>query len=514
MSYKENQAPEGQDFFSWGRRLFALFSSFSFLILWCGGLIFFLPIFIWFFCRIEVESGEMAVLLKKTGQDLLSGQILADMPVQKGIQLDVLAEGRYFYNPYTWDWRIHKITDIPAGKLGVVTRLYGKDLSSGKIIAEAGTKGIVRNVLTPGKYRINPYAERIDVFDAINIRPGYVGVVTSLVGQDVLNDDISAEGRNTFLVSEDTKGVVPKVLDPGTYYLNPYVVSVTEVNLQSQRFEMSGSKALSFLTMDGFTVQAEGTIEFSLKRDQMSFLAHRVGDMDDVVKKVILPRARGFSRIEGSKNPAVNYIVGETRQQFEDKLEKHLRDNCESWGVTIHSVLIRNIIPPDEISSVIRDREVAVQNSKKFDQQIIQAQSKAELSKQEMLAQQSKEKVEAETIKILAIISAKKDQSVKIVAAQREQEVTKIENESANYKAEAMMSKAKAEQDVIALDNKAQAEVLATQVKAFGSGMNWARYHYYQKLAPMIRSILSNDEPGNLDQMFIPETRSEKGERR
>ena len=139
------------------------------------------PMWVWFFCRIEPGPGEIAILIHKTGKDLPSGQILAE-PDQKGIQLDVLSEGRYFRNPYSWGWQIWRITDIPAGQLGVQTRLFGKDLPPGEIIASEGTKGIVADVLRPGKYRINPYAYNVELFDAINVRPGYVGVVTSLVG--------------------------------------------------------------------------------------------------------------------------------------------------------------------------------------------------------------------------------------------------------------------------------------------------------------------------------------------
>ena len=145
--------------------------------------------------------------------------------------------------------------------------------------------------------------------------------------------------------------------------------------------------------------------------------------MDDILKKIILPRARGFSRIEGSKHPAINFIVGETRQQFQNDLEAHLREQCEDWGVSIKSVLIRNIMPPDEIASIIRDREVAVQDARKFEQQIEQAKSKAELVKQEMLAQQNKEKVEADTARIRAVIGAEQEQAVQVIAAQRELEV-------------------------------------------------------------------------------------------
>ncbi len=271
-----------------------------------------LPLFVWFYCRIEPGPGEIAVLIRKTGEDLPSGAIIALDPRQKGIQFEVLPEGRYFRNPYGWGWEIGRITDIPAGKLGVLTRLYGQELPPGEIIAggdcakgsPGDAKGIVAAVLRPGKYRINPYACAIALFDALSIRPGAVGVVTSLVGRDVLDGKLPPEARNTYLVGENLKGVVPGVLDPGTYYLNPYLYNVVEVTLQSQRFVLGGEDAISFLTLDGFNVQVEGTIEFGIERDQAALITHQVGDMEDVLKKLILPRARGFSRIEGSKHPA------------------------------------------------------------------------------------------------------------------------------------------------------------------------------------------------------------------
>jgi regulator of protease activity HflC (stomatin/prohibitin superfamily) len=467
--------------------------------------------FWWFFCRIEPGPDQIAVLIRKTGQDLTPNQILATEPGQKGIHLDVLPEGRYFRNPFTWGWRFHRITDIPAGKLGVQTRLYGDELAPGSIIAGPTTKGIVSDVLRPGKYRINPYAFRVELFDAISVRPGSVGVVTSLVGEDVLKGTIPEADRNQFLVEPGRKGVVKEVLDPGTYYLNPYLVNVVEVNLQSQRFELSGDDAITFLTMDGFTVHVEGTIEFSLDRMSAALITHRIGDMDDLLKKIILPRARGFSRIEGSKQPAISFIVGETRQQFQDNLETHLRDKCKDWGVSIKSVLIRNISPPDQIASVIREREVAVQNARMFEQQIAQAKSKAELVRQEMLAQQNKEKVEQDTARIRAVIKAQQELAVQVTAAQRELDVAKLEREAATFQAEAQISKATAERDIIKLDNEAQAAVLGNQVAAFGGGLGLARYALYQKIGPHIGTILTSDQEGGLGELFHPFLPSAKG---
>ena len=466
-----------------------------------------LVMFVWLFCRIEPGPGEIAVLIHKTGSDLPDGAILALAPDQKGIQLDVLPEGRYFRNPYSWGWQISTITDIPAGRLAVLTRLYGKDLPPGKIVAEAGAKGIVPEVLRPGKYRINPYAYNVELFDALSIRPGSVGVVTSLVGEDVLNSKVAPETRNGYLVAEGMKGVVPQALDPGTYYLNPYLYNVVEVNLQSQRFVLGGEDAITFLTLDGFTVNVEGTIEFSIERDKAALITHKVGDMEDVLRKLILPRARGFSRIEGSKHPAINFIVGETRQQFQNSLEAHLQEKSKDWGVAIKSVLIRNIVAPDAIASIIREREIAVQNARKFEQQIEQARSLAELTRQEMLAQQNKEKVAADTSRIQAVIRAQQDLAVQVTAANRELEVARLENEAAAAQAQAILAKAQAEHDVIALNNQAQAQVLSTQVRAFKTGLNLARYAFYQKLGPRITSILGSDAPeslGGLLQPYLP----------
>ena len=359
-------------------------------------------------------------------------------------------------------------------------------------------------MLRPGKYRINPYAYRVEIFDSTTIRPGGGGVVTALVGEDMFSKAVPTEMHNTFLAVPNWKGVTPAIYEPGTYYLNPYMFTVAEVNLQSQRFEMSGDDAISFLTMDGFTVHVEGTLEYALMPENTAKLTHRVGEMDDIIKKVIMPLARGFSRIEGSKNPAKNYITGATRQQFQDSLEAHLREKCLESGVAIRSVLIRNIIPPDDIAAIIREREVAVQTTRKFEQQIAQAKSRAELTRQEALAVQNKEKVESQTASIRAVIGAKQNMKVRLTEASQGLEVARLETAAAAAQAGAILLKAEANRKVISMANEADANVIASQVQAFGGGLNFARYELFKKLAPGIKTILSGDDENGLGALFHP----------
>lgn len=489
--------------------VFKVLSTMAGIFIFFGVLIV-LPMFVWFGCRIEPKQDQIAILIRKTGEPLAPDEIIATKEGQQGIQEAVLPEGRYFKNPFTWGWTYAKVVDIHAGQLGVKTRLFGKDLPTGEIIAKEGTKGIVADVMRPGKERVNPFAYDVKILDAITIKPGHVGVVTRLTGKDVLNDSVPPEARNSFLVSNDLKGVVSETLDPGTYYLNPYMYDVREVSLQSQRFVMGGDETINFLTQDGFSIYVEGTIEFAINRDFAAMISHRIGDMDDVLKKIILPRARGFIRLEGSKLSANNFIVGETRQLFQDSLEKHLRERCEEWGVQVKAVLIRNIEPPKEIATIIREREVAVQTAKKIDQEITQAISKADLTRQETLAIQNKEKVEQDTIAIKATIKAQQEQSVAVTAAEREMSVAKLESEAAKSTAAAQISKATAERDVVKLDNEAQAAVLASQVAAFGTGENFARYTLNQKLAPRIQSILTGDDKESIGGAIFPVKASQK----
>ena len=459
------------------------------------------PLWFWYGWRIEPKNGQIAVLIKKTGRNLPPEAILAPGPEYKGVQEDVLPEGRYFRNPWTWEWHYAKMVDIPAGKFGVLVRKFGKDLPEGEILArDESTKGIVREVLGTGKHRINPYAYEVKLYDDITVKPGHVGVVTDLTGDDVLapggaKDEATGSG---FLVKDGAKGVSPRILKEGTHRLNPFVHSVSIVNIQSQRFEMSGAGAISFLTLDGFTVNAEGTLEFNLEVDKVALLSHEVGDMDDILQKIILPAARGFSRSEGSKKNATEFIVGESRQAFQDSLEQYLKSVCKPWGVSLNSVLIRDIFAPQEVAAIIRKRELAVQEAHKIDQQIVQAKSQAELERQRALAKQNSAKVAAETESIRAKIVAEQRRAEQVIAAETKLEVAAVELKAAQADATAQLTEAEGRRKVVETLTKAVASVLGQEVAAYGDESDYVRAKLYEKTAPRLQDVVTGDVPGEL----------------
>jgi len=52
--------------------------------------------------RIDVPSGKIAVLIRRTGTDITNAQETAPSIDHKGLQAEVLNPGRYFRNPYYW----------------------------------------------------------------------------------------------------------------------------------------------------------------------------------------------------------------------------------------------------------------------------------------------------------------------------------------------------------------------------------------------------------------------------
>ena len=78
---------------------------------------------------------EFYVLISQTGEDLPPGHILAK-PGQKGVQKKIHPAGWAFYNPITWSTERHKMTMIPAGKVGVLTAQDGEEMPPGQILAK------------------------------------------------------------------------------------------------------------------------------------------------------------------------------------------------------------------------------------------------------------------------------------------------------------------------------------------------------------------------------------------
>jgi regulator of protease activity HflC (stomatin/prohibitin superfamily) len=459
--------------------------------------------------KIEVGTGDQAILIRRVGLELEPDMELAPPPKDgtqyyKGVQTSpnqgILTEGRYFRNPFFWSWEIGKQFIVHDGKIGVRIALSGEDLPPGQVLAEPGQKGILRDVLKPGRYPYNWYAERIEEHDPVTVPAGFRGVTTLLAGRE-------PKDPNVILVGDGERGVQHQTLEPGTYYLNPFETRVSLVDCRSKRFNLGQDAQMDFLSADGFPVALDGVIEFRVIPDRAAevFVLYNEGHNGDaideeIIAKIITPESRSICRIGGSKLTGGQFISGDDREQFQRNLVKSLTANCKKQGIDILAVAITTIQPPEEIAGPVRAREVAKQQLAQYNQEKLQQLSEAQLKVQVILAEQKKRLVEAEQAVVEQTTRADQDQSVAVTLAEQKFKVAETRLAAAQDQASAIVAKAQAAADVVRFNNKAELAGLAARVQAFeGDGAALAQNILVSKLAPAFHSILSNSEGPLMD---------------
>lgn len=470
--------------------------------------------FEWLWCRVEPANDRVVVVIKKTGKNPPPERVIAG-PDEKGIQLDVLKPGaRYFLNPLLYDWEEKPIFEVPQGHVGVLVRKFGKEPSewayqNGVFVVkkDSDEKGIVDEVLTPGRYPLNPYAYDLKIAESHEVPIGFVGIVTNLVGAPPKNP-------NEYLSDPGERGIQKATLKPGTYYVNPYMTRIDNFDVRTKRLELTQAEhdkaegIVSFYSADGFEIDVHLTTTWQIDEKRAPEVFARASTESDsskleeeIVSKVLRPAIRGFARIEGSKFPTIEYIGGTSRLHFQNALLEKLREACVPFGVIVHEVLVNDIAPPKEIVEPIKEREIAKEELGRNLNQIKQAQAEQSLARTTALQAQEKARVDAETARIQATIAAQNKQDVALIDQERQLMVARTDLAAAQNEADAITARGQADADVIRAKNAAEAEPLRESIAAFKSGADFAAYTFSKKVAPSIHAVFA-DPDGPFGKMF------------
>lgn len=474
----------------------------------------------WFYCRFYVPPKYMAVVTAKTGKTPAPGKILVERG-EKGIWREVLPEGRHFLDPFLYDVKIVPAVVIPLGKVGIVTSKVGKPLPPGGIIAPDRTsQGVWRDALGPGLYRLNPQGYEVEIADAINIPIGYVGVVTSQTGKPAPAGQFASQGEKGVLKDILQPGLY--YINPRAYQVNVIEIGMNQISMLGREgsvIELKNSinaagsalREMSYNTLnqqktnrqayvdkssmldtksvaaeaplrnaysgrqrvapgrrnagryrepamlkkkapaplpapkpvndvvysintfvefpsrDGFKISMDMTVEFELMPESVSKVYMLYGDLPQVVEKIILPQVLSASRLKGSSYKAQDFIMGEGRETFQMNLRKALTDSMKEKNIIIRNAIIRSVSIPRNILKPIQDSSLAVeQNLTNFALQET-AKIEAELNQRNALIDQKRREVEQNTRKLVAETAAKQKNAVRMIEAQTELEVAEIQ---------------------------------------------------------------------------------------
>jgi regulator of protease activity HflC (stomatin/prohibitin superfamily) len=270
---------------------------------------------------VDINAGEVGVLKKIYGtQSLEGGQIIATKG-EKGYQAEVIPPGFHIIPLVRVIYKVETFpeVDIPEGHYGVLEARDGRTLPQGEIMAPLwavgdeqnmlnaqyflesgrGYKGPQLSVLTPGKYRVNPYLFRVrystgdqtHIYDdkgyrtesggigpkkldntrVVHVQAGYVGVVRSNVLSD-LNLDCRPQEKavadtdgaiSVPLVPNGCKGVWSQALKPGAYFMNTLAYDITDIDTRVQTWKYAGGYERRYIDLD---VEEDGTITQNVRR--------------------------------------------------------------------------------------------------------------------------------------------------------------------------------------------------------------------------------------------------------
>jgi hypothetical protein len=442
---------------------------------------------------VYVPPGSHLIIISKDGKPLPQGQVLAE-PGEMGIQRIVHGEGWHFILPIVYSTELEKNIDVPAGKIGIVTARGGKPLPTGRLLAEEGEQGIQRHVLPPGTYRINGHGFDVDLEPATEVKPGYVGVLRRLLGTD-------SKGR--FAESDEEKGILRTVLQPGLYYINTkeFEVLPTEIGIFQTTFRTESnpkkSTAITFTSKGGFAISMDCTVEWEVRPQDMPSLIAEYGGRKAVERNVIEVQAHAIGRDKGIDYGAQDFLEGTRREKFQDDFTQELTRICREKDVTVHAAFIRNIAIPDEYLTPIRDKQVAAETEVTNQVKEATAESVADVERQEQMIAQRGIEVEAETKRLVATI----DRDASNLATGTEAQIDKLTAEYDAKIAALVGQKTEtlgaAEATVTQMIETARSSLYQMKMDVFeGDGDAFLRYSLAEGLNPKIVVRLYQSGPG------------------
>jgi regulator of protease activity HflC (stomatin/prohibitin superfamily) len=226
---------------------------------------------------------------------------------------------------------------------------------------------------------------------------------------------------------------------------------------------------INFPSSDGFNIQMDFTAIWGLTPEQAPHAVSAFGNISAVENKVILPQTESICRNNGSRYTAVQLLVGEDREKFQQQIVQEFQKVLAEKQVTLQYGLVRHIYIPREVREPIQMAFVADELKLTREQEQLTARMEALLGEAEQSVELEKERVLVDTDRMFQSAVAEGDRQAKQMDAQTARQVAQIERQTAELKAEAATVLAEAESKGQQMIEEAKAEKFGLAVKAFGN---------------------------------------------
>jgi regulator of protease activity HflC (stomatin/prohibitin superfamily) len=381
-----------------------------------------------------------------------------------------------------------------ADREGRPGRPYVNRPSTLAFLANGGQRGPRFDLLKPGTYYVNPLMFEVKLDNVITVQRGEVAVLVSNVGREPENipDAERLPGKERSVVPAGYRGIQAEVAGPGVYYLNrwayiAYLIPTTNITIdwadesgtltpddagnaamanidpltagQAPANRLTNAIAsrraqlfnpLSVISREGFEMRVGVKVVIRVRPEQAPLMVAKIGSIENLIDHVVHPMIDSSFRNQASSSEAMNFMQDRADEQA--KAEERTREELEKYHVECVSVLISQIILPQELMEIHTRRVIAAQQQDMFVEQ-----QKSEAKRIDT------ENTRARADKQSELVSAQ----ISVSVAEQTKQRTILEAEG---RARATVVEGEAEATRVAAVGTATAEAYEKQVAAVGRG--------------------------------------------
>jgi len=479
-------------------------------------------IFEWTVNRVYVPEGK-SLQLRYKGPLIFTwlarkaeiGKFADESKGEMGVLEQLRGPGRHFYCPIWWERNLVDDVVVHTGEIAYLNSMLGEEGTERKEgqylvagdIGHTHEKGTLRRILGPGRYRINPYGYQATIVKTVVTEAGknqlkhsgWVPIPAGYVGvQTYLTDAPAAKPKPR------VAGIQDDVLPPGLYAINPKerqidIVSIgydaKEISTEKQKDENGNmvvdesgeglpvlDTGIFFPSSDGFKIHMDFSVVWGVLPDQAPDMIRRFGDLAAVEQKIIVPQSESICRNNGSRMGAVDLLVGDTRQKFQENVDTAFKKVLKEKNLTLLYGLVRHIYIPKDVREPIQKGYIADELTLTREQETTTAKTEASLREAEQKVLLETAKITEETKKLVANINATGAQTAEQMQADTARKVATIDRQAAEIDAQRVVTLGEADAKAKKLQEQAKADLFGLAVKAFGEPAAYTQWEFAQGL--------------------------------
>lgn len=436
----------------------------------------------WMVCRRYCQPGNSLQVTSVRGKQAALDSYAADG--EKGVQQQLHGPGRHFLSPIDYSVTVVDNVKIQPGEVGLVVNRVGKDLPPGRFIAGETEKGTQKKVLTPGTWRINTHGKQVEVRPATIIPPGYVGVQTLREG--------------------DAKGILKETLQPGYYNNNEREILIKLVEIGYQVWSVAteytwaetkdargekirikdfkGNTGVAFPLADGKEMHLDFTVVWGIFPQNAARITQEYGTIAMVESKIIEPQVLSICKNLGSNLTTKEFIEGQTREEFQERVTTSLVTMGEKKGIHILIALVRGFHPAEDIKATIQASMLAEEEKTTL---LIEQETDvvvAKLQQAEKMVDIALKDFDGETSAFIAKENEEGEKMAAETRAKAQRAVAGLMKLEKELNAEARKIDGQAVADVTEAMKKAEATQLKLLIAAFGGAESFNLSAFAQNL--------------------------------